>query len=405
MVSIIMPTYNRAYVIQRAIDSVLEQTYRDWELIIVDDGSTDDTEAVVKKNTDERIRYIRYTPNQGANHARNVGLGAAKGAFLAFLDTDVVWKKTFLEIRVNILEKEDVDFVWGRVARFPMESRKVNVLPVLSRDELNSPRNLLHRQLTGGAIDTNVVCFKRKIYDQIGGFDEALMRLQEQEFFLRIILSGFYKFCFTGDILVKSYMKTDSISQKPERLWKSFIYIIQKHLAEYRKYNCLRPAWRLLLSLEGANQTTLQDFLSILSDAEYMQFMSDMMEYIEQQRIQIETANKMIIKRGKEKMKMNWRFPREKIPDGSRIIIYGAGDVGTSFMQQIAENHWCSVVLWVDKNYKEKGCMAIHSPQRIKNCVFDYIVVSIADKKVANQAKEFLQDIGVSSEQIIMIGA
>lgn len=405
MVSIIMPTYNRAYVIQRAIDSVLEQTYRDWELIIVDDGSTDDTEAVVKKNTDGRIRYIKYTPNQGGNHARNVGLKAAKGAYLAFLDTDVVWKKTFLEIRVNFLRKEDVDFVWGRVARFPLKSQKVTVLPVLSRAELNNPENLLNTQLAGGAIDTNVVCFKRKIYDQIGGFDEALMRLQEQEFFLRIILSRAYRFYFTGDALVKSYMKADSISQKPERIWKSFVYIMQKHLSDYRKHNCLRTAWKLLLSLEGANRIALQDFLSILSDTEYMQFMSDMMEYLEQQRIQIETANKVINRRGKEKMKMIWRFPREKIPDGSRIVIYGAGDVGTSFMQQIAENHWCSVVLWVDKNYKEKGCMAIHSPQRIRNCVFDYVVVSIADKKAANQVKEFLQNIGISSEQIIMISA
>ena len=118
MISIIIPTYNRARIIQQAIDSVLTQTYQDWELIIVDDGSTDDTEAVVKKNTDKRIRYIKYTPNQGANHARNVGMEAAKGEYFAFLDSDAIYENYVRKYlinkgisNVNDLQTESIKYV------------------------------------------------------------------------------------------------------------------------------------------------------------------------------------------------------------------------------------------------------------------------------------------------------
>ena len=90
-VSVIIPTCNRAHLIGRAVKSVLAQTYRDIEVIIVDDGSTDNTEEVVKSFDDPRIRYVKLDVNKGAAAARNAGIRLARGGFVAFQDSDDEW--------------------------------------------------------------------------------------------------------------------------------------------------------------------------------------------------------------------------------------------------------------------------------------------------------------------------
>ena len=92
-VSVIIPTYNRAHLVGRAIKSVLNQTYRDFEIIVVDDGSTDNTKDIIKEfqKKDKRIKYIPYEKNKGGSAARNTGIKAAKGEYIAFLDSDDEW--------------------------------------------------------------------------------------------------------------------------------------------------------------------------------------------------------------------------------------------------------------------------------------------------------------------------
>lgn len=106
-VSIILPTYNRADTIGRAMESVLRQSYSDWELVVVDDGSTDDTAALVA-NRDPRIRLIRQS-NGGCYAARNAGIAASLGRYLAFLDSDDEWLPHFLEVTTSFLESHPAD--------------------------------------------------------------------------------------------------------------------------------------------------------------------------------------------------------------------------------------------------------------------------------------------------------
>src|ERR1700741_4506685 len=102
-VSVVIPTYNRALLIRQAIDSVLRQTFSDFEIIVADDGSTDDTEAVVRSYGD-RIRYLRV-PHGGISHPRNAGMAAARGRYFTFLDSDDLLYPYALELETRLLER------------------------------------------------------------------------------------------------------------------------------------------------------------------------------------------------------------------------------------------------------------------------------------------------------------
>jgi len=97
-ISVIIPSYNRANTIGRAIQSALSQSYQDFEIIVIDDGSTDHTEEVIRSFQDSRIRYIRHNRNRGGSAARNTGIHAARGEYIAFLDSDDEWLPQKLEL-------------------------------------------------------------------------------------------------------------------------------------------------------------------------------------------------------------------------------------------------------------------------------------------------------------------
>lgn len=110
LVSIIMPSYNTGKFIQETINSVKNQTYNNWELIIVDDGSTDNTDEVVRAIKDDRIKYIKNKVNKGAAISRNIALREAKGRWIAFLDSDDLWKEDKLEKQIKFMEDNNYYF-------------------------------------------------------------------------------------------------------------------------------------------------------------------------------------------------------------------------------------------------------------------------------------------------------
>ena len=112
LVSIVMPTFNSCKYIRKSIESVINQTYKQWELLIVDDNSTDNTEEIVKEYSliDNRIQYIKFNENRGAAVARNTAIDISKGRFLAFLDSDDLWSKEKLEVQVKFMLENNIEF-------------------------------------------------------------------------------------------------------------------------------------------------------------------------------------------------------------------------------------------------------------------------------------------------------
>ncbi len=188
-VSVVMPAFNVAPYIGAAIASVLAQTFQDWELIVVNDGSTDDTVEAAQAwvDSDSRIR-IYHRENGGISAARNTALEHATGQFIAILDSDDLWQPAFLEAQLAIFAaRPDVDIVtgngWflggrlhGRTVRPSPDVRPQPTLQTILADEM--------------AIFIMSV-FRRRVYETIGGFDATLRSNEDYDYWLRASVAGF----------------------------------------------------------------------------------------------------------------------------------------------------------------------------------------------------------------------
>lgn len=138
LVSIITPTYNCAKFIGATIESVLNQTYQNFEMIIVDDASKDNTEEVVKSFKDKRIKYIRLSKNSGPAVARNKAMEEAKGKYMAFLDSDDLWKREKLEKQINFIKKNKYKIICSDYEQIDEEGNKLNkIIPCKKKVNYN----------------------------------------------------------------------------------------------------------------------------------------------------------------------------------------------------------------------------------------------------------------------------
>jgi len=230
-VSVIIPTYNRAHLIKRAIQSVLNQTYQDFEVIIVDDGSTDNTEKVVKSFNDPRIRYIRHEKNKGAAAARNTGIKAAKGKFIAFQDSDDEWLPEKLEKQMKVFETASAKVGVVYTGFWRIENNKKIYIPF---SWVKQKEGNIHKELLKGSfIGLPTVLIKKECFRKGEMFDEKLPRLQDWELVIR--LSKYYNFKCVNEPLLVSYYTSDSISANNEAYIKALKLILSKHFNEFTK--------------------------------------------------------------------------------------------------------------------------------------------------------------------------
>lgn len=186
MVSIIIPAYNAAETIVNTLKSVFSQTYKDWEIILIDDGSQDNTPTVLNlffetlsENELGKIKLIKQT-NQGVSKTRNVGLQAASGDWIALLDSDDTWMDNKLERQMEILqENTHIDFLGANRKGEHHDSFLTLKLGHLTRI---SPKNLLYKNFFA----TSTVIFKKKIVQEIGYFDENQGYCEDVNYFIKI---------------------------------------------------------------------------------------------------------------------------------------------------------------------------------------------------------------------------
>ena len=244
-ISIIIPAFNRAKTIGYCLDSVLHQTYKNIEVIIVDDCSTDETVEVVKRYADDRVRCITLPKNMGAQAARNKGIQEAKGEWIAFQDSDDEWLPTKLEKQVKALEAIKFDpwtMVYCDVILFDRRKNKRNLWkrPVLEGE------NVYAKQLVMSSPILQSILTSKLALEKIGCLDENVPAHHEWDTSIR--LAKFCKFVRVNEPLVTYNIHTgDTISKDTERDINGFLYIINKHRADISTY-CGEKSYERLLT-------------------------------------------------------------------------------------------------------------------------------------------------------------
>lgn len=227
MISVVMPTYNREKTIGMAVNSILEQTYQDFEIIIVDDCSDDKTLEVIKKFDDSRIRCIQMERNMGACAARNRGVEEARGDIIAFQDSDDEWLPDKLERQVAQLEYEQADFSAGRMRRYYLDSKtRYKIYP---SKKMKSEKCTYKAVLYKNCVTTPNLMVRRTCFEKVK-FDPDIKKYQDWDFVLMMLKAGF-KMTFLNEIVLNSYIGSNSITSRQNE-YDAFVAIYKKYKAD-----------------------------------------------------------------------------------------------------------------------------------------------------------------------------
>lgn len=459
LVSIIMPVYNAAKYLENALNDLMWQTYPHFELICVDDGSKDDSLKIVKsfQQKDGRVKIIEQE-NKGAGNARNHGLGYASGQYILFLDADDRFDPSLLEAAVGEAERLDTDILIFDAACFDsVTGQELSSEWMVRRERLpqrevfcyqdfpddiflfshSVPWNKLYR---ADFIRKNNLIFQETPYGndvlfvsislikakRIAVLDKVLIHYRQNN---PHSLSGRDArqrmplcICEVMRKLQKALMEMGIYT----KVQKSFANYAAEHLfwnleiMEGESYSRLFVEMKNKL-LSSLNIGSLQKkecmredlynkicFLKHHDEKEYLFYLIREKQWI------IEKMNRDFAGLlAYEKKLQNhiyainkskkWVFSNKKIKKGDRIILYGAGEVGTDYYEEFKRENSCQVVAWVDENYqniKEKE-IRVESPETIIRFRYDYIIIAVSGGQPIREIKDKLHAMGVSDAKIL----
>jgi len=232
LVGIILPTRDRAYVLRQTLDGIRAQTFTDWELIVVDDGSTDGTREVVASYGDPRFVYLRNESPQGAAKARNTGLARTHSEFIAFQDAGDDWLPEKLALQVARLSASppEVGMVYtSRVLIYQDGTRKTSHAPTYRPGDEDTYRRALGLEIMG--IDLPACLFRRSALERCGGFDEELGRWIDLELFMRLAKTA--RFDHIEEALTLCYERSEGITMNVDALVAAHERILAKYADDF----------------------------------------------------------------------------------------------------------------------------------------------------------------------------
>lgn len=378
LLSIIIPVFNVESYIEQCVDSVLNQTYRNIEVLLIDDGSTDSSGEICDRfaEKDSRVKVIHQS-NRGAAAARNVGIANAKGEYAAFVDSDD-WIEAEMYERM-MLHIADVDLVssgivvdaWGRrlVDEYSEGKKQEDdykyILKTMVYDIERSFRHLF----------TNAVwnkLFRTEILRKVERDDIVGLQYEEDS----VLVWRYLLLANSMYVLHKSFyhyrIREDSVSHK--KIERNYLSIANKmYLCCLKTFENQDKEYNLILQLES-----LLRYKCNIGMPVKMGFSDDLV------------STRFIADTGELR--------------GKRIVVYGAGKCGQDTVRQFLYFGY-EVVLWVDKNYQncrvQNIDMEVNSVQKIKEVEFDLIWIAISSEKVVNEVKTELVEKGFSAEQIV----
>jgi phenylacetate-CoA ligase len=246
LVSVIIPTYNAAQYIKDALESAFSQTYKNLEVIIIDDGSTDNTKTVIEQyaqHNTQNIHYI-YQSNKGLSSARNTGIKASKGVYIAFLDSDDIWLPAKIECQMSAISESNSIGIIGCGGYFIGSNNRI--MKEFNRENCSDKKDLLKRlsfkNIVSGGSEALV---KRECLDKAGLFDETLISAEDWDMWLRI--AKFWDIRFVEKPLVKIRVRDDSMSAptNAEKMLNNELAVLKKHFS-----NSKFLKWNLILKMK-----------------------------------------------------------------------------------------------------------------------------------------------------------
>lgn len=396
-VSVIIPTYNRGNTIKRAIDSVLRQTYDDFEVIVVDDGSTDDTAQIVNGYEDSRVRYMMTEERHGANHARNIGIQSAMGEYIAFQDSDDVWRENKLERQMQIFgQAPQIDVVWCSYLYLALSGVKQIVPQNNKRERLQTEikKVLAH----GNAIGIPTMIVKRKCFEQIGLFDETLKRFQDWDLCIRLVQK--FQFYFMDEILVEAYESEKSITNMNSAM-EGQLSIIRKHCGFFEKVGSIDAQASHLIEL-AVEERKLE---KLWESAETSLFMRGIYAYIGSSISRKKNHAFLLEWVQKDHIGMLIEHYFARFSENS-VGLYGMGEIGRLLLSTLSEATRRKVAFVIDKNVNVITEYKVITLEQLKNmdeklieCI---VITAIAhEKEIRKKIREITTIPVISLYEII----
>ncbi|MCR5143900.1 MAG: glycosyltransferase [Lachnospiraceae bacterium] len=377
MISIIVPIYNVGNYLKKCIDSILEQTYENIEVILVDDGSTDDSSFLcdLYSEKDNRVIVI-HKENGGLDSARKAGVKSATGDYIGYVDGDDWVEPDMYEKMVHVIEKSQEKIncvVCGIVENY--EERERYRRPYLEEGIYNKRK------------------FSEKLRDKI---------LYTGEFYRSSVSTSLGDKIFSSEIIKKYQLRDglnttlsdDSFVSIPALIDGGNLAVIQDCLYHYRiRHDSLKH------SLKETNfRETITEFLPVWEET----FKMAAKDYDYSQHIKIYLLYTLAMKEPQY-----FDYNQETLLNlyggveyGSKVIVYGAGQTGIVLMKYLKSLELIRVVGWVDRDYDKLDNNELQSPEELKNMEYDYLLVAIIRRDAFESAKKDLIAYGIQDEKI-----
>ena len=375
-ITVIVPVYNAEAYIDQCLESLMRQSYREFELIIVDDGSTDRSAGICDKFAGqyENISVV-HKHNGGLISARIAGLKKASGQYIAFVDADDWVDQDFLEMLVTRMESEQADIV----------------MTGCIKEEKNESEIMLN-------------CFEQGVYER-----EDL----EKKIFSRMLhYQGFYEFgiqpymwnkLYKKELLLKCYDGIDMDIYDGEDVAVVYPYLLHT----YRAVICDDALYHYRINETSITAHKRLDYYANVAKLYlhlYKEFMQS--EYLECLLKQLDQYMRRMVWNGNPGSFIEADenvFPFDKVSRGASIILYAAGNVGRRYHAQIQRTGYCNLTAWVDQNWEQEELqrLGVESPDVMEKRDFDYVVIAVEKLETVRQVKDLLFAKGIADSKII----
>lgn len=379
LLTVIVPIYNTAQYLSKCIESIICQQYKQLDVILFDDGSIDGSGEICDEfsHMDERIRVF-HRKNQGLVAARKQGVELAKGDLITFVDSDdwiepdmysqimdvyMEYKPDMVTSGLIIENNNKINYEIERTLEglYDYDDIRENLIPCMMYDELEGKRaitsSVCNKVYKAGLLKEIVLALDENI---TYGEDAAITYLYIARASRIVVLSNsWYHYIIHSGSMVRHY----DIN--------SFQRIYQFHNYMKKKFS--------ELGIWGQMETQVKKYTKIF----LFQAMQEVFDILVE--------------------KPTYLFPFELIEKGSRVIIYGAGKVGTSYRESLLKSGYAKLQRWVDQNYEEldaKG-YTIDSPDVLCNEETDYVVIAMKNREVTAEVKVFLEKLGIEESKVI----